>query len=153
MNYACEAAMGAVSGLRSFTGPAIVAKAANSKVLSLEKTPFEFLASDNAAKVSILLAVGELILDKLPFTPNRTKVPSLIGRFFAGALAGAAVAHKRKRNDMIMGAVVGGAAAIAAAYAGYQYRKHVRLPSVVSGLLEDTVAVAAGTAIVSRACA
>jgi uncharacterized membrane protein len=153
MNYACEAAMGAVSGLRSFTGPAIVSEAAHRKLLHLEKTPLSFLSSGNAAKTSIALAIGELIADKLPFTPDRTKLPSLMARFVAGALAGAAVAGKRKRNDQIAAAVVGGAAAIAAAYAGNQYRKHVKLPGIVAALLEDALAVGAGTAIIARACA
>jgi uncharacterized membrane protein len=153
MNYACEAAMGAVSGLRSFTGPAIISEAANRKLLNLDKSPLSFLASGNAAKTSIALAVGELITDKLPFTPDRTKIPSLMARFVAGAVAGAAIAGKRKRNDQIAAAVVGGAAAIAAAYAGYQYRKHVKLPGIVAALLEDAVAIGAGAAIVARACA
>ena len=153
MNYACEAAMGAVSGLRSFTGPAIVSEAANLKLLKLDKTPLAFLASGNAAKTSIALAIGELIADKLPFTPDRTRIPSLMARFVAGAVAGAAIAGKRKRNDQIAAAIVGGTAALAAAYAGEQYRKHVKLPKFVAALLEDTVAVGVGSAIVARACA
>jgi len=153
MSYACEAVMGAVSGLRSFTGPAIVAEAANRKILKLDKTPLAWLASGNAVKTSMALAVGELIADKLPFTPDRTGVPSLIARFLTGAVCGAAVAGKRKKNDLVIGAMVGGTAALAAAYAGLQYRKHVKMPAVVAGLLEDAVAVGAGTAIVARACA
>jgi uncharacterized membrane protein len=153
MNYACEAAIGAVSGLRSFTGPAIVSEAAHRKLLKLDKTPLAFLSSGNAAKTSIALAVGELVADKLPFIPDRTKLPSLMARFVTGAVAGAAIAGKRKRNDQIAAAVVGGTAAIAAAYAGYQYRRHVKLPAIVAGLLEDAVAVGAGAAIISRACA
>jgi uncharacterized membrane protein len=152
MNYACEAVIGAVSGLRSFTGPAIVSEAAHLKVLKLDKTPLAWLASGNAAKTSIALAVGELIADKLPFIPARTKAPSLAVRFVAGALCGAAVAGKRKRNEQIIGAMVGGTAALAAAFAGYQYRKHVKLPGILAALLEDTLAVSAGTAIVARAC-
>jgi len=152
MNYTCEAVMGAVSGLRSFAGPAIVSEAAHRKLLKLDKTPLAWLASGGAAKTSIALAVGEMIADKLPFMPDRTQAPALIGRFVTGAVAGAAVSG-RKRNDQIMGAVVGGAAALAAAYAGYQYRKHVKLPGIIAALLEDAVAVSAGTAIVARACA
>jgi uncharacterized membrane protein len=153
MNYACEAVMGAVSGLRSFTGPAIVSEAANRKVLKLDKTPLAWLSSGGAAKTSIALAVAELVADKLPFIPDRTGAPSLVARFLTGALCGAAVAGKRRRNDQIIGAVIGGSAALAAAYAGYQYRKHVKLPPLVAAVLEDTVAVSAGTAIVTRVCA
>jgi uncharacterized membrane protein len=152
MNYACEAAMGAVSGLRSFTGPAIVSEAANRNILKLKRTPLAWLASDGAARTSVLLAVGELIADKLPFMPNRTDAPSLAARFVAGAVCGMAIARRRTRNAMVASALVGGAAAVAAAYAGNQYRRHVKLPGFVAALLEDTVAVAAGTTIIARAC-
>jgi uncharacterized membrane protein len=152
MNYTCEAVMGAVSGLRSFTGPAIVSEAAHRHILKLDKTPLAWLGSDNAAKTSLALAVGELIADKLPFMPSRTDPPGLIARFIAGAICGVAVASKRSRNEKIMSAVVGGTAAVAAAYAGYQYRKHVHLPPFVAALLEDAVAVSAGTAIIARVC-
>ena len=152
MNYTCEAVIGAVSGLRSFTGPAIVAEAAHRHILKLDKTPLSWLGSDGAAKTAMALAVGELIADKLPFMPSRTDPPGLVARFIAGAVCGAAVASKRTRNDRIMSALVGGTAAVAAAYAGHQYRKHVRLPAFAAALLEDVVAVSAGTVIIARVC-
>jgi hypothetical protein len=51
-----------------------------------------------------------------------------------------------------MSALVGGTAAVAAAYAGNQYRKHVKLPAFAAALLEDVVAVSAGTAMIARVC-
>lgn len=152
MSYACEAVMGAVSGLRSFTGPAIVSEAAHLNILKLDETPLAWLGSNGATRTSIALAVGELIADKLPFMPNRTDPAGLVARFIAGAVCGAAVASKRSRNDRIMSALVGGSAAVAAAYAGYQYRKHVKLPAFLAALLEDAVAVSAGTAIIAKVC-
>ena len=152
MNYTCEAAIGAVSGLRSFTGPAIVSEAAHRHVLRLKGTPLAWLASDSVAHTAAVLAVGELIADKLPFMPNRTDPPGLLARFIAGAVCGMAIANRRKRNDRIISALVGGSAALAAAYAGYQYRKHVKLPALAAALLEDVVAVGVGTAVVARAC-
>jgi uncharacterized membrane protein len=131
MNYGCEAAMGAVCGLRTFTGPAIVMP---------HRTSLAWLAA------------GELIADKLPFMPNRTDPPSLAARFIAGAICGMAIAGRRKRSEKILSGIVGGTAAIAAAYAGYQYRKHVKLPSLAAALLEDAVAVGVGKAIVSGLC-
>ena len=125
--------MGAVCGLRTFTGPAIVAGPAHRNVL-------------------VLLAAGELIADKLPFMPNRTDPPSLAARFISGAICGMAVAGRRKRGERILSGIVGGTAALAAAYAGLQYRRHVKLPSLPAALLEDAVAVGAGTAIVSTLC-
>jgi uncharacterized membrane protein len=152
MNYGCEAAMGAVCGLRTFTGPAIIAGAANRNILELNQTPLAWLASDGAAGTAVLLAAGELIADKLPFMPNRTDAPGLAARFIAGAICGMAIAGRRKRNERILSGIVGGTAAIAAAYAGYQYRKRVKLPSLAAALLEDAVAVGVGNAIVSSLC-
>jgi uncharacterized membrane protein len=152
MNYACEAAIGAVSGLRSFTGPAIIAEASRRKRLNLKSTPLAWLSSERAVTISAVLAGAELIADKLPFAPDRTDAPGLVARFVSGALCGMAVAGKCKRGERVMSGIVGGAAAIAAAYAGYQYRKHVKLPPIVAGLLEDAVAAGAGLAIVSRLC-
>jgi len=133
MNYACEAAMGAVCGLRTFTGPAIVAGPAHRNVL-------------------VLLAAGELIADKLPFMPNRTDPPSLAARFISGAICGMAVAGRRKRGERILSGIVGGTAALAAAYAGLQYRRHVKLRPLPAALLEDAIAVGAGTAVVASLC-
>jgi uncharacterized membrane protein len=133
MNYGCEAAIGAVCGLRTFTGPAVVAGPAHRNIL-------------------VLLAAGELIADKLPFMPNRTDPPSLAARFISGAICGMAIAGRRKRGERILSGIVGGTAALAAAYAGLQYRRHVKLPPLPAALLEDAVAVGAGTAIVSSLC-
>lgn len=152
MNYACEAAIGSVSGLRSFTAPALLSGAAHRKLLNLKRTPFAWLASDRSARISALLAGGELLADKLPFMPKRTEAPSLVARFISGAVCAMAIAGRRKGKERIASALVGGTAAIAASYAGYQYRKHVKLPPVVAALLEDSVALGAGAAIIRRVC-
>ncbi len=144
--------MGAVSGLRAFTGPAILAEAALRKNLTLRRTPVYWLASDQAAKTSALLAAAELVADKLPFIPNRTDPPGLIARGISGAICGMAVAGSRRRKDLMIGAAVGATAAIASAWLGYQYRKRVKLPKVMAALLEDAVAVGAGTAVVRAMC-
>jgi uncharacterized membrane protein len=149
MSYAPSAAIGAVTGLRSMTGPAIIAQAAAHKLVDVRMTSLSWLASPRASHILILCAVGELIVDKLPFMPSRTDPPALVVRFLAGALCGAAVSPTRKRNDRLAGALIGGAAAVGAAYAGYQYRKHAPLPKLAAALLEDTVAVTVGSAAVA----
>jgi len=127
--------MGAVCGLRTFTGPAIIAEGAG--------------AGRNAL---MLLAAGELIADKLPFMPNRTDAPGLAARFISGAFCGMAIAGRRKRSERVLSGIVAGTAALAAAYAGYQYRKRVKLPPLAAALIEDAVAVGAGSAIVAGLC-
>jgi uncharacterized membrane protein len=148
MDYASSAVIGAVAGLRSMTGPAIVSQAAGFNVIDVSGSPFFWLSSGRVGQISALLAAGELIADKLPFMPPRTDTPSLAIRFIAGAVCGAAVVSKRRRQDRIAGALIGGAAAVAASYIGFQYRKRARLSKLTAAMIEDAVAVSAGTAAV-----
>jgi uncharacterized membrane protein len=152
MEYGCEAAIGAVCGLRAFMGPALTAGAANRKMLDLKKTPLRWMATEKSATTIVLLAAGELLADKLPFMPSRTRTPSLLLRFVSGAVCASAISNGRKRNEKIMGAIVGGTAAVAAAFVGYQYRRLVKMPSVAKALLEDTVAVGVGNAVITHVC-
>ncbi len=150
MNYTCAAAIGAVSGLRSLTGPAIISEAANRKRLDLRKGPFAWLGSDNASRTANLLAVGELIADKLPFTPDRTKPPSLIFRAISGAVCGYSICGRRSSaQQKCHAAVVGAGAALASAWVGVEYRKRVKLPPLLAAAIEDAVAVGAGAAVVA----
>jgi len=152
MNYGCSAAMGAVSGLRAFTGPAILSEAAIHKNLTVKRTPVAWLGSSNAAKTSALLAAAELVADKLPLTPRRTNAAGLIARGVSGAICGMAVVGRGRKKELVIGAVVGATAAMASAWLGYQYRQRVKLPKFVAAILEDAVAVSAGTAVVRAMC-
>jgi uncharacterized membrane protein len=150
MNYVCAAGIGAVSGLRSLAGPAIISEAANRKVLDLRRGPFAWLGSGNASRSAALLAVGELIADKLPFTPDRTNPPSLVFRAISGAVCGYAICGRgRSRQQKWMSAVVGASAALASSWAGLEYRRRVKLPPLLAAVVEDAVAVGAGAAVVA----
>ena len=81
-------AIGMVAGLRSMTAPAVTAWAAFSHHLNVAGTLFGFMASRVTLIVFVVFAVGELIADKLPNTPPRTKPPGLIARVLTGALCG-----------------------------------------------------------------
>ena len=149
MNFGCPAVIGAVSGLRSMSGPAIVSEAANRRIVPLGNTPLAWLASGNAARTAVLLAVGDLVADKLPFMPNRTDPPSLIWRAVSGAACGYAVCGRgRSRGERWMSAAVGGAAALAASYAGFEFRRRSKLPPFVAAVLEDAVAIGSGAAAI-----
>ena len=84
--------IGVIAGLRAMTAPAVVAWAANRHWLNLHNSPFAFMGSTAAVAIFTVLALGELVVDKLPSTPNRTKLLGLIGRSVTGGLCGAAVA-------------------------------------------------------------
>jgi uncharacterized membrane protein len=152
MNYACAAAIGAVSGLRSMTGPAIIATAARARRLKLSRTPLSWLGSPNAAAIASALAIGEMIADKLPFMPDRIKPGSLAGRAIAGALCGYAVFSRRGKRAAAKGALVGASAALAASWVGFEYRRRAPLPAITSALIEDAVAAASGAFVLRQLC-
>jgi uncharacterized membrane protein len=138
--------MGAVAGLRSMAAPAALSRAAsNGRIDGLEDTPFAALGSSRASKLLTSLEAGELVADKLPMTPSRTSAPALVGRAFSGAVVGAALFASEGRRT-VTGAILGGAAAVAAAYAGERLRalagEKTRLPDPVVACAEDTVALA-----------
>jgi uncharacterized membrane protein len=145
--------IGVIAGLRSLTAPAAVTWGATRHWLNLQGTPFAFMGSTAAVAVFTLLAIGELVADKLPSTPNRTSIAGLGARVVMGALSGAALASAGGQS-FVLGAVLGAAGGIAGAYAGYEARTRLvtslEAPDLVIALLEDLVAIGGGLLIVSR---
>ena len=145
--------IGGIAGLRTFTAPASVAWGAHRNWLNLHNTVFAFMGSIAAVIIFILLALLELVVDKLPSTPSRLKPRGLVGRIFSGALCGACLAGAGAQS-MLLGAVVGVAGALTGAFAGNKIRgslvKALKVPDFVIAVLEDAVAIAGGLLIVSR---
>jgi uncharacterized membrane protein len=145
--------IGVIAGLRTMTAPAVVAWAANRHWLNLDNSPLALMGSSGAVVVFTLGALGELVIDKLPSTPNRTRLLGLIGRSVLGGLSGAAVAAAGAQS-LTLGVILGVAGAITGAFAGYEARKRLvralKVPDFVIALLEDAVAIGGGLLIVSR---
>jgi uncharacterized membrane protein len=145
--------IGVIAGLRTMTAPTVVTWAAHLHWLNLKDSPLAFMGSTAAVIVFTILALGELIIDKLPSTPSRTKLAGLIGRSVSGGLSGAAVAAAGAQ-PVVLGVVLGLAGAIAGAFAGYEVRKRLvsalKVPDFVIALCEDGIAIAGGLFIVSR---
>lgn len=149
--------IGGVSGLRSFTGIALVIIAAQRGWphlgwLHLGGTGLNFLTKPVALVVVLVLAVGELIGDKLPVMPPRIQAPSLSARFLMGAFCAAALAVAAGMS-WVVPAVIGGISAIIAAYAGYWLRHGITTRGVKDlpiALLEDATAILLGFFTVSR---
>jgi uncharacterized membrane protein len=144
--------LGVVAGLRSMTPLAAVSWGARLGWLHLENTWLAFLGFAATPYILSLLAIAELINDKLPKTPSR-KTPVPFGaRIVVGAFCGAALtAH----SGVVVGLVAGGIGAVAGTLAGYEFRK--RLVAAIGGkdlpiaLLEDAVAIGAAFWIISFA--
>lgn len=141
------AGLGAISGLRSLSGPAFVSRAASRGHLDLEGTPLAFLGSPRLSKALLVTALAEVVGDKLPATPSRTALPPLLGRAASGALVGAALFAPDGRRAAT-GAAVGSSAAVAAAFAGERLRALVgektRLPDPAIALAEDAIVLTVG---------
>ncbi|MGI9114420.1 MAG: hypothetical protein DLM52_07265 [Chthoniobacterales bacterium] len=117
--------IGFIAGLRSMTAPAATAWAAHLGWLHLQRAAVAWMRSLTAALIFSILAFGEMIADKLPMTPKRTALGPLLVRVVSGMLCGACVTSAA-RFGLISGAVLGGAGAVAGAFAGYEFRR--RLP-------------------------
>jgi uncharacterized membrane protein len=83
--------IGTASGLRALIGLAVVSWAAHFGILPLEHTWLAFLGYAFTPYILTLMAIGELVNDKLPKTPSRLVPPQLITRILTSALSGLAI--------------------------------------------------------------
>ena len=150
--YVGAAVLGASSGLRTFSGPALVSQVAHSGLLPLDVPNINFLKHPASAQSSIVLALAELVADKLPGTPSRIAFMPLAARAVAGGFAGASLAAS-KRRSAYAGAIAGTFAAIGAAYAGYHLRrfinKKLHVPDALVALAEDAAVVGCGAIVLN----
>jgi uncharacterized membrane protein len=143
--------IGLTAGLRALAPLAIVSWGALLGWLHLEHTWLSFLGATVTPWILSLLALGELVTDKLPTTPSR-KIPMQFGaRLATGALSGAAVAAPS--GACIAGLVAGIFGAIVGTLGGAELRG--RLARTVGNdlpiaLLEDAIAIGCALLIVSR---
>jgi uncharacterized membrane protein len=122
--------------------------------LKLE-SPLSYIGSIPALVILGLLALLELVVDKLPKTPSRTAPPGLIARIVTGGLTGACVASTGGPLDKAaLGALVGAAGGIVGCFGGYQARsrlvKSLGIPDIYVALVEDLIAIGGSFWIVSR---
>jgi uncharacterized membrane protein len=145
-------ALGLIAGLRSMTAPTAVAWAAYFGWLRLDGTPLEFLVSTAARYVLLAAMLAELVADKLPFTPSRTRPGPFIARVLIGGFAGAALAVGHGQS-LAVGAVAGAIGAVAGTLGGYRARtglvRALPVPDYVVALTEDVVAVGGALLIVA----
>jgi uncharacterized membrane protein len=145
--------IGIVAGLRSMTAPAAVSWAARVRWLHLEGTSLAFVGSWPAAVLFTVLALAELVADKLPTTPNRTNPGPLAGRIVLGGFA-AACLTVAGGHSWLPGALAGGLGALIGAFGGYHLRKRLVIRFGVRdlevALFEDVLAVGLAWFLVSR---
>jgi uncharacterized membrane protein len=145
--------IGVVCGLRSMTGPALVCWGAHLGWLALAGSAMGWMTHPVSLIVFSVFAVGEIVADKLPKTPNRTSPGPLIARIVFGAICGAALAIAG-HVSLGFGVAAGPIGALIGAFGGFQVRRALtsggRIPDLPVALLEDLIAVGGGLLVVSR---
>lgn len=150
--------IGFCAGLRSMTPLAAVVWGKRHRNLRLPE-PLSPIGSEWGTLLVTICTAGELIADKLPFTPNRTQPGSLIVRSLTGAIAGASLGAGETRGAK-QGAVLGALGGLAGSFAGYEARrrlvqalskgeKSTRVTLAVA-LGEDALAIGASLWLVSQ---
>jgi uncharacterized membrane protein len=147
-------AIGFADGLRCLTPPAVVSWAARLGFIDLEGTWLAFLGYAATPYIFTVLALAELVGDKLPTTPSRKAPLGLTARLVLGALTGAALVAAAHQS-WILGAVPGALGGLAGAVIGYEIRtrsvRRLGCPDWMVALAEDAVAVGGAILIVAAA--
>ncbi len=126
-------ALGAMTGMRSMSGPATLA-----------------LEHDGILRsVVLLLAAAEMIGDKTSVVGDRIDPAPLAGRAIMGAIVGGLVARDHRQN-MATGSLVGAATAVIAAHLAFYIRERLPLPAALAGIFEDAVVLGLASAQASR---
>jgi len=151
--FALALGIGIVAGLRSLTAPAVVAWGAHLGWLNLHGSPLAFMGSTTAVAVFSLLAIGELIADKLPNTPKRTAIVGLLARIALGSLCGACLCAAAGKS-LLAGGLLGGIGGVIGAFSGYEIRKSLanslHIKDLVVAVCEDAIAISLALFLVSR---
>jgi uncharacterized membrane protein len=156
--YLQAAALGLVAGMRSASAPAVISsyvRERRGQILAspqLTNSPLRHLTSPVGSNALRVLALGEMVTDKLPFVPKRTETPSLITRAVSGGVAGAVVGLVH-RGSPALAALIGALSATGATFGAYRLRKQLAentaVPDALIGGLEDLLVLGTGYYLVN----
>ena len=138
--------LGAASGMRSLAGPAQLALRSAGRGLLTGSGGLDRVLTRAPTKGALAAAaVGEMFFDKSPWAPDRTSAGSLAGRAALGAVAAGVLARRKGRN-IVLGAILGAAGAVAGAYVFHRVRRllttSLGLPDLPVAIAEDLLAIA-----------
>ena len=139
-----------LAGMRSMSAPAFLSHYFSRQPhAGLDGSALRFMQKPVMATALKVMAAGEMVMDKLPGTPNRTAPPVLLGRLLSGALVGAAW-YKSRHGSALSGGMLGGLAAVAATFVSYALRtgisKQTDTPVALVGVGVEALVVEAGVA-------
>ena len=102
--------------------------------------PLSLIGALPSVIILTLLAIGELVADKLPQAPSRTAPAGLIARIVTGGFTGACITA-----NLGQGILLGAGGAVIGCFAGYQARtglvKTLAVRDLYVALVEDLVAL------------
>jgi uncharacterized membrane protein len=144
--------IGFATGLRSLTPLAVICWAAHAGWLQFAPSTLAFVGKWPTVTIFTLLAAAELLADKLPQTPPRTKAVGLTARMILGCVCGVLISVACS-GHMALAVVAGFLGAIIGTFAGYHARHllalRAHLPDFVVALTEDVIAIAGSLLIIS----
>lgn len=144
-DFVYSALIGLVASCRSMTPMAAIAAAR----VSRRDTPGSLLLLDRPLFKygALAMGVGELLGDKMKSAPDRTVFLGMSARVASAGIAGAALAPSGEEKT---GAAIAISTAVPLAYVTLAARKKAvaRMGQTRSGLIEDTLIVAIGAAVV-----
>lgn len=112
----------------------------------------DLLTRSPTRRILQVALLAELVADKLPGVPSRIAPGPLLGRAVMGGFSGGVLAQRREESR-VLGAVLGGSAAVVGAYAGYFLRRalthSIGLPDFPVAVSEDAVAIGLARAALS----
>jgi uncharacterized membrane protein len=137
--------LGVLAGMRSMSAPALVSRSLSRAADPRMQGVARVLAKPAVSLAFHVLALGELVADKLPGIPARVKPVPMVGRLLTGALAGASTSSGGK-SALWKAAALGAIAALASTWAFYSLRKlatsRLHVPDMVVALAEDATLAA-----------
>jgi uncharacterized membrane protein len=151
MFFVVALVFGIVSGLRTFTSPAAASWAARTGLLAVSGTPLAFMGFTYTPIIFTVLAIGELIIDKLPNTPGRKVPPQFIARILSGSLVGATAGAAS--GALILGLLAGAVGAVGGTYGGAAVRGRLSRAfgkDLPAALLEDAAAIVLSSLAIAR---
>jgi uncharacterized membrane protein len=114
--------LGVTTGLRSMTPMAVLCWYAHLGYIPVDGTWAAWTGRLATAVIFTVLALGELVADKLPQTPNRTAPGPLLARLALGGLAGS-IAATAMNGPGLEGVLLGVLGAALGAFAGVMVRR------------------------------
>ncbi len=138
----CAFVVGIVAGLRSMLAPAGVSWAARFGIVGVTNTPLAFMGYRFTPIIFTVLAVGELIVDKLPKTPSRKQPLAFIARIVSGSLIGATIGASEQM--LMLGLLAGAVGALAGTLGGSALRASLAAvfgKDLPAALIEDLTGI------------